>query len=209
MARYICSVCGFIYDEEQEGVRWEALPKDWACPGCGSERALFKEAVVSQEVVAGTARIAGSKSMKIDLEPGEYHWCACGESKSQPFCDGSHSGTTFQPLPFGVDEKKRVSLCLCKRTGTPPYCDHSHRSLSTPAPNGWRPVAKNTPEEPTLELIHALARDGLKQIGTSWPDGSDGRAEADASAMGRHPDSSRLSWRRSRWRKMLRSAPNW
>jgi rubredoxin len=41
MARYQCSVCGFIYDEAQEGVRWEALPKDWACPGCGSDQSLF------------------------------------------------------------------------------------------------------------------------------------------------------------------------
>ena len=41
MARYVCSVCGFIYDENQEGVSWEALPKDWACPGCGSDQSLF------------------------------------------------------------------------------------------------------------------------------------------------------------------------
>jgi len=25
-----------------------------------------------------------------DAQPGTYYWCACGRSKSQPFCDGSH-----------------------------------------------------------------------------------------------------------------------
>lgn len=25
-----------------------------------------------------------------DLEPGDYCWCACGRSKNQPFCDGTH-----------------------------------------------------------------------------------------------------------------------
>jgi rubredoxin len=41
MARYECSVCGYIYDEDQEGIRWEALPDDWVCPQCGSDKSLF------------------------------------------------------------------------------------------------------------------------------------------------------------------------
>ena len=32
MARYRCTVCGEIYDEEDEGVRFEDLPDDWVCP---------------------------------------------------------------------------------------------------------------------------------------------------------------------------------
>ena len=42
MARYECSVCGYDYDEEQEGISWESLPDDWICPGCGSEKSLFQ-----------------------------------------------------------------------------------------------------------------------------------------------------------------------
>jgi len=26
----------------------------------------------------------------VELAPGDYWWCACGQSKRQPFCDGSH-----------------------------------------------------------------------------------------------------------------------
>lgn len=33
--KYICNVCGYIYDEEVEGVVWEDLPEDWVCPECG------------------------------------------------------------------------------------------------------------------------------------------------------------------------------
>ena len=51
--------------------------------------------------------IAGSGSIKVDLEEGkEYHWCSCGMSKKQPFCDGSHkafnaaNGTAFKSLKF-------------------------------------------------------------------------------------------------------------
>ena len=41
MARYECSVCGYIYDEDQEGTAWEALPDDWVCPQCGSDKSSF------------------------------------------------------------------------------------------------------------------------------------------------------------------------
>ncbi len=33
-----------------------------------------------------------------------YFWCSCGKSKKQPFCDGSHVGTDFQPVKY-VAEK--------------------------------------------------------------------------------------------------------
>ena len=44
MARYECSVCGYVYDENQEGIPWDALPEDWACPGCGAGKDLFTKA---------------------------------------------------------------------------------------------------------------------------------------------------------------------
>lgn len=38
---------------------------------------------------------------KRDLIAGKrYLWCSCGRSAKQPFCDGSHVGTHFTPVPF-------------------------------------------------------------------------------------------------------------
>ncbi len=63
----------------------------------------------------------------VDLDPDkEYLWCACGHSKSQPFCDGSHQGTEFQPKMVKVGEAMTLYLCGCKRTQDPPYCDGMH-----------------------------------------------------------------------------------
>ena len=65
----------------------------------------------------------------VELEPGTYWWCACGKSKSQPFCDGSHSGTDFTPREVKITEKKKYGLCGCKHSKNPPMCDGTHRDL--------------------------------------------------------------------------------
>lgn len=75
------------------------------------------------------ATIAAKAPAKLELEPGKYFWCACGLSKNQPFCDGSHKGTGFSPVELVIEERKMVALCQCKRTKNPPYCDGTHRDL--------------------------------------------------------------------------------
>ena len=65
----------------------------------------------------------------LQLEPGTYWWCACGRSKNQPFCDGSHKGPEFAPVRTEIQSRKNVWLCGCKHTKGPPFCDGSHNEL--------------------------------------------------------------------------------
>lgn len=65
----------------------------------------------------------------MEVKPGKYAWCACGESKSQPYCDGSHKGTSFTPVIEEIAETKTVAWCGCKHTGKKPFCDGSHKNL--------------------------------------------------------------------------------
>jgi|ERR1035438_2001052 CDGSH-type Zn-finger protein len=62
-------------------------------------------------------------------EAGTYWWCACGRSKGQPFCDGSHKGTTLGPIKTEITEAKTVAWCGCKHSQTAPFCDGSHATL--------------------------------------------------------------------------------
>jgi len=69
------------------------------------------------------------KPALVELEPGTYSWCACGKSKEQPLCDGTHESFDSPPVEFVIKEKNTVALCNCKQTGTPPYCDGTHKKL--------------------------------------------------------------------------------
>ncbi len=67
---------------------------------------------------------------KVEVKEGEtYYWCACGQSKKQPYCDGSHKGTGFEPLPYTAELTGSAYLCGCKRTANRPKCDGSHKHL--------------------------------------------------------------------------------
>jgi len=48
--KYLCLLCGYVYDEEQghpeeglePGTRWEEIPEDWVCPECGAMKGDFE-----------------------------------------------------------------------------------------------------------------------------------------------------------------------
>lgn len=50
MEKYICTICGFVYDEAEgypdediaPGTKWEDLPEDWVCPVCGASKDEFE-----------------------------------------------------------------------------------------------------------------------------------------------------------------------
>ncbi len=43
MAKYRCTVCNYVYDEEKEGVEFNKFPEGWRCPVCNSPKSVFIE----------------------------------------------------------------------------------------------------------------------------------------------------------------------
>lgn len=65
-----------------------------------------------------------------DVTAGKtYWWCACGLSKKQPFCDGSHKGSGLSPVAWTAEKDGKAWFCGCKRTAKAPLCDGSHNRL--------------------------------------------------------------------------------
>ncbi len=66
----------------------------------------------------------------VDVEAGrKYFWCACGRSRKQPFCDGSHKGTGLNPIAYEAAASETKYFCGCKHTHKQPFCDGTHNAL--------------------------------------------------------------------------------
>jgi glutamate synthase domain-containing protein 2 len=124
--------------------------------------------------------VADNKPISVNLNQGEeYYFCACGRSANQPFCDGSHKGTSITPKAFTADKDEEAYLCACKHTGNAPYCDGTHKQFSNEQVgkegpgvdknSAGAPAATPTSEEPTVAFIHQLAREGLSKLGHHGP----------------------------------------
>lgn len=68
--------------------------------------------------------------MPVNVEAGKtYYWCSCGQSKNQPFCDGSHKGSDFAPVAYKAEKDGPVYFCGCKHSKNGALCDGSHSKL--------------------------------------------------------------------------------
>ena len=63
MKKYRCIICGYIYDEEKEGVKFSDLPDDWKCPLCGAPKDMFVEIVEENSNVKEESKIEVNDSI--------------------------------------------------------------------------------------------------------------------------------------------------
>lgn len=74
--------------------------------------------------------IAQKSPFAVETEAGKsYFWCSCGESSKQPFCDGSHKGSTFAPTKFTAEKDGKVFFCGCKKSSRGALCDGTHNKI--------------------------------------------------------------------------------
>ena len=62
--KYICQICGYVYDDAKEKVPFAELPDDWKCPLCGAAKSDFKPEANGDEKKVVTA----IEPMEADLE---------------------------------------------------------------------------------------------------------------------------------------------
>lgn len=76
--------------------------------------------------------IAGYYPVSVYLYRGKkYDWCSCGQSWSNPFCNGQCKFvmTRCRPIAFNVSESGYYKLCNCKLSANAPFCNGTERLL--------------------------------------------------------------------------------
>ncbi len=68
--RYVCQICGYVYDEEKEQIPFSELPDSWKCPLCGAVKTDFKPEGEIAEQVKASAKAAHVTELK-PLSPGQ------------------------------------------------------------------------------------------------------------------------------------------
>ena len=104
MAEYRCSVCGEIYDEEKEGVRFEDLPDDWVCPIC--HRSKDKYHLMEDSSSASTSqKDIDSKNIDIDPDLIRYDGGIMDEIREMSLTgkNASEPMDTLRPIPAFSD----------------------------------------------------------------------------------------------------------
>ena len=66
--KYRCTVCGHIYDEEKEGVKFADLPADWKCPTCKQPKDKFVPVDESNDTWAAEHVVGIAKDVPEDIK---------------------------------------------------------------------------------------------------------------------------------------------
>lgn len=93
--RYRCGVCGYIYDEDKEGVQSADLPDDWVCPVCGEGKEGFEP--VEEDDAPATAPAPPSEAPEIaGWEDGDLRELTAGQISA--LCSNLRRGCGVQQL---------------------------------------------------------------------------------------------------------------
>lgn len=79
MKKYICTICGFVYDEAvgipsagiAAGTKWEDLPSNWVCPICGAVKSEFSEQKAAVSEISSAQPILSASDDMTELSVGQ------------------------------------------------------------------------------------------------------------------------------------------
>lgn len=122
MERYVCTICGYVYDEAKgapdagapAGTRWAALPQDWTCPLCGAAKAEFRAEGAPERPVAATGGAAAQSSLK-----------ALPAIEMSAVCTNLARGCEKQYLPKEAAWYRELAAYFKGIAGTEPDADYA------------------------------------------------------------------------------------
>lgn len=141
MARYRCKICGYIYNEEKEGVKFSDLPDDWKCPLCKAPKTSFEKITENSEINKETKEIKENINLSNYMREYErnsddkeiwmkdiHEMAVTGKSISSAmgtklpivsWNDILILGAQLNPMPLLDDEKVNIQTIIGKKAKKP------------------------------------------------------------------------------------------
>ena len=171
--KYVCSVCGWVYDEEEQGTKWEDLPEDFTCELCGVTAKMNGVVYTSQAVTTTcegsytlwTATNGSGKTFITDVTEGAHSYATTDGRCSK--CN------TYAYMP-DIARRSGTSLAIASGLDNKPAYDSTTQTIK--APNGGMalcyPLNDLNPRSPfimTLEFKLTEAIVNNTSMNNAWP----------------------------------------
>ena len=185
MAKYRCQLCGYIYDEEKEGIKFKDLPDDWQCPMCLAPKEAFElvEETVNDNKEVNVDQIEKST----DLTGYLKEYTRVSDSKEKNMQDIHTMAMTGQSIISAMGTSLPVIswddiLILGSQLKKMPLFEHEDVSLKTViGKHAKQPMVLETPVFVSHMSFGALSKEaktalaiGTKQVKTAICSGEGG-----------------------------------
>lgn len=185
MAKYRCQLCGYIYDEEKEGIKFKDLPDDWQCPMCLAPKEAFE--LVEETVNDNKEANADQIEKPTDLTGYLKEYTRVSDSKEKNMQDIHTMAMTGQSIISAMGTSLPVIswddiLILGSQLKKMPLFEHEDVNLKTViGKHAKQPMVLETPVFVSHMSFGALSKEaktalaiGTKQVKTAICSGEGG-----------------------------------
>ena len=168
MAKYKCLLCGHIYDEDVEGVKFEELPDDWKCPMCGAQKSDF--ILVEEEVKKEKSVVEKVNSNNNSVESYLKEYKRDEDEVETCFADIQKMATTGHSITSAMSTTLPVVkwndiLILGGQLARMPLLDNEEVSLKTIiGKNAKKPLEIDSPVIISHMSFGALSKEAKKAL---------------------------------------------
>jgi pyruvate oxidase len=116
MAKWRCTVCNYIYDEEKEGVRFADLPADWICPVCSAPKSAFMLVGAEADVIEGAPTVGDKIVEQLTAFGVKYIFGMPGDS--------------ILPLVDSLSRQEEIKFILTRHESTAAFMASAYGKLT-------------------------------------------------------------------------------
>lgn len=148
--KYVCNICGYVYEEEKEGVPFAELPDSWTCPWCGAAKSEFVPQELPKEAAAAAATMA-------ETADAAAHAAAAGKAEAADTPEAA--GEPADPELEKLTPAQLSALCSNLARGCEKQYKNEEAALFTRLAEYYRKITLEQPDAKAEEMMRLLQGD--------------------------------------------------